>query len=129
MTMLIKHNVIDLCQLEIFFIRRQRGFIRMKMYIGGKWVDSMSEETLSVNNPATGKKIGEVPKGTREDVNAAVDAARDADENQRRRPRLMSLEGSGWNDVGQHVHGDPSRSALRRREAERSRLRTGPRRS
>ncbi len=50
----------------------------MKMFIGGKWVDSASEETFSVNNPATGKKIDKAPKGTREDVRNAVDAAKDA---------------------------------------------------
>jgi succinate-semialdehyde dehydrogenase/glutarate-semialdehyde dehydrogenase len=50
----------------------------MKMLIGGKWVDSVSEEVYSVINPATGEKIEEVPKGTREDVKKAVDAAKDA---------------------------------------------------
>jgi succinate-semialdehyde dehydrogenase/glutarate-semialdehyde dehydrogenase len=50
----------------------------MKMLIGGKWVDSVSEDVFSVFNPATGEKIDEVPKGTREDVKKAVDAAKDA---------------------------------------------------
>jgi betaine-aldehyde dehydrogenase len=50
----------------------------MKMFVGGNWVDSVSEEVFSVNNPATDKKIDEVPKGTREDVRKAVDAAKDA---------------------------------------------------
>ncbi len=49
-----------------------------KMYIGGKWVDSESEETISVLNPATEKIMGSVPKGTRKDVNEAIDAARTA---------------------------------------------------
>jgi succinate-semialdehyde dehydrogenase/glutarate-semialdehyde dehydrogenase len=48
------------------------------MFIGGKWVDSVSEEGFPVINPATGEKIDEVPKGTREDVKKAVDAAKDA---------------------------------------------------
>jgi succinate-semialdehyde dehydrogenase/glutarate-semialdehyde dehydrogenase len=50
----------------------------MKMLIDGKWVNSVSEELFPVFNPATGEEIDEVPKGTREDVKKAVDAAKDA---------------------------------------------------
>jgi acyl-CoA reductase-like NAD-dependent aldehyde dehydrogenase len=50
----------------------------MKMLIDGKWVNSVSEEVYSVINPATGEKVDEVPKGTREDVKKAVDAAKEA---------------------------------------------------
>ena len=49
-----------------------------KMYIGGKWVDASDKETLDVYCPATGEKISEIPNGTQEDVNRAVDVAWEA---------------------------------------------------
>jgi 1-pyrroline dehydrogenase len=48
------------------------------MYIGGKWVPGSGRDYREIVNPATGKVIAEVPKGTEEDVNVAVRAARDA---------------------------------------------------
>jgi betaine-aldehyde dehydrogenase len=48
------------------------------MYVEGKWVDSESLETFAVVNPATEEIIGSVPKGTKNDVSEAVDAARTA---------------------------------------------------
>jgi betaine-aldehyde dehydrogenase len=48
------------------------------MYVGGKWVDSGSGETFGVVNPATERLLGNVPKGSRDDVSAAIDAARAA---------------------------------------------------
>ncbi len=47
----------------------------MKMFIENKWVDSHTGETFDVFNPATGEKIDSVPKGDRQDVRRAVDAA------------------------------------------------------
>ena len=51
---------------------------KYKLYIGGKWVDSASKETLDVINPANGQVIAKVPKGTKMDVDRAVKAARKA---------------------------------------------------
>jgi 1-pyrroline dehydrogenase len=51
---------------------------RREMYIGGKWGPGSGHEYQQVVNPATGKVIAEVPKGTEEDVNVAVAAARSA---------------------------------------------------
>jgi betaine-aldehyde dehydrogenase len=48
------------------------------MYVGGKWVDSESGETFDVINPATERLLASVPKGSRGDVSAAIDAARAA---------------------------------------------------
>jgi 1-pyrroline dehydrogenase len=48
------------------------------MYIGGKWGPGTGHDYQQVVNPATGKVIAEVPKGTEEDVNVAVAAARSA---------------------------------------------------
>jgi succinate-semialdehyde dehydrogenase/glutarate-semialdehyde dehydrogenase len=47
----------------------------MKMLIDGKFTDSVSGETFDVLNPATGTVIEAVPKGTAQDIVAAVDAA------------------------------------------------------
>ena len=48
---------------------------QQKQFIGGEFVDSASGETMEVLNPATGEVIAEVPRGTAEDVERAVDAA------------------------------------------------------
>jgi acyl-CoA reductase-like NAD-dependent aldehyde dehydrogenase len=46
-----------------------------RMLIDGAWVDSMSGELLSVENPAKRCPIAEVPRGDTADVNGAVEAA------------------------------------------------------
>ncbi|MFS8533284.1 aldehyde dehydrogenase family protein, partial [Sphaerobacter thermophilus] len=51
---------------------------QFKNFIGGKWVDSRSGEEFERTNPATGELIGTFPKSTEEDVQAAVEAAREA---------------------------------------------------
>ena len=49
-----------------------------EMFIGGEWQEGAGRETQAVLNPATGEIIAEVPKGTEEDVDRAVAAARKA---------------------------------------------------
>ena len=49
-----------------------------QMFIGGEWVDGGGEESQPILNPATGEVIAEVPKGTEQDVDRAVAAARKA---------------------------------------------------
>src|SRR6202048_3499662 len=51
---------------------------RRQMFIGGKWVDGSGSESQQIINPATGEVIAEVPKGTQEDVDRVVTAARKA---------------------------------------------------
>lgn len=51
---------------------------RYQMYIDGQWVDSVSGETFVSYNPATGEPWCTVTKGTEEDVDRAVRAARKA---------------------------------------------------
>lgn len=48
------------------------------MYIDGEWVESSSEETSSVINPATEEVIAYVPKATREDTKRALEIAQKA---------------------------------------------------
>ncbi|HEU4401427.1 MAG TPA: gamma-aminobutyraldehyde dehydrogenase [Candidatus Polarisedimenticolia bacterium] len=50
----------------------------LKMIIDGKEVESVSGQRLQVINPANEKTVGSVPKGTAEDVDRAVKAARKA---------------------------------------------------
>ncbi len=51
---------------------------RHDMFIGGEWTPSSGGHVQDVVNPATGKVIAHVPKGTEEDVERAVAAARKA---------------------------------------------------
>src|SRR5690625_2326594 len=47
----------------------------IKNFIGGKWVESDSDKTESVYNPATGKVIAEVPISNEADLNDAIATA------------------------------------------------------
>jgi acyl-CoA reductase-like NAD-dependent aldehyde dehydrogenase len=47
------------------------------MYIDGAWTEGRATEAVTVNSPATGETLGEVPVATRADVDAAVQAARE----------------------------------------------------
>ena len=49
-----------------------------QVLIGGTFTDSVSGATMDVINPATGEKIAQVPSCTAEDVDNAVQAAKDA---------------------------------------------------
>lgn len=49
-----------------------------KLWIDGKWADSKGGGKISVENPATGKKIAEVLDASAEDVNYAVETAKTA---------------------------------------------------
>jgi phenylacetaldehyde dehydrogenase len=62
---------------------RVTGFIarRHKMLINGRWVDSASGKTFPTYNPATGEVLAQIAEGDREDINRAVQAARNAFEN------------------------------------------------
>ena len=51
---------------------------RMRMMVCGRWSDSLSGEVIDVVNPANGQVIGSVPRGTSEDIDVAVAAARAA---------------------------------------------------
>jgi succinate-semialdehyde dehydrogenase/glutarate-semialdehyde dehydrogenase len=52
--------------------------IREKMLIGGNWVDAGDREVLEVVNPATEEVFAVCPKATRDDVEAAINAANEA---------------------------------------------------
>src|SRR5438876_4792 len=48
------------------------------LFIGGKWLDSVSRKTFATINPATGETICQVAEGDKADVDLAVKAARQA---------------------------------------------------
>jgi malonate-semialdehyde dehydrogenase (acetylating) / methylmalonate-semialdehyde dehydrogenase len=50
----------------------------LKNYINGEWVESKSKQMLDVVNPATQKHLARVPMSTKEEVNAAIQAAKEA---------------------------------------------------
>jgi betaine-aldehyde dehydrogenase len=49
-----------------------------KLWIDGEWRESRGGKMRAIENPATGEVIAEVPDGTRQDIDAAVQAARRA---------------------------------------------------
>ena len=71
------------------------------MFIGGKWLDSVSGKTFPTVNPATGETICQVAEGDKADVDLAVKAARKAFE-------------QGYTDV-EHMKKDTDLDALRER--------------
>lgn len=48
---------------------------RYDLYIGGKWVPASDGRTFVTTNPATGERLAECAEATKEDVDAAVQAA------------------------------------------------------
>jgi vanillin dehydrogenase len=57
---------------------RQVGMEQSKMLIGGEWVESVSGETFSDFNPATGEIFAQVPKGNEKDADRALQSAFEA---------------------------------------------------
>ena len=51
---------------------------KYQSYIDGKWIDSSTGKTIKVDNPATEEIIGEVACATKEDVDMAVEAAKNS---------------------------------------------------
>ncbi len=48
---------------------------RQQCFIDGQWVDADSGETIDVTNPATGEKLGTVPKAGAAETRRAIEAA------------------------------------------------------
>src|SRR5437870_13839574 len=58
------------------------------LYIAGKSVPAASKETAEILDPATNRPMARVAEGTRDDVNAAVEAAR------------VAYESPEWRELG-----------------------------
>ncbi|MFB7639676.1 NAD-dependent succinate-semialdehyde dehydrogenase [Peribacillus butanolivorans] len=52
--------------------------VENKLYIGGEWINAISNKTFEVLNPATGELIREIAYGVAEDAKSATDAATEA---------------------------------------------------
>ena len=48
---------------------------RYDLYINGTWVPASDGRVFTTTNPATGEKLAECAEATKEDVDAAVQAA------------------------------------------------------
>ncbi|CAH0297470.1 CoA-acylating methylmalonate-semialdehyde dehydrogenase [Peribacillus sp. Bi134] len=84
----------------------------LKNYIGGQWVESASEQIEEVPNPATGEIIARIPISTREELNQAVLAAKEAFKKWRkvavpRRARILfryqQLLVENWEDLAKII--------------------------
>jgi malonate-semialdehyde dehydrogenase (acetylating)/methylmalonate-semialdehyde dehydrogenase len=64
----------------------------LKNYIGGRWVESASQATIDVENPATGQVIVKVPAGSADDVEAAVKAAAAVADQWRNTPAVQRIQ-------------------------------------
>ena len=55
-----------------------KKLFRTQGYINGQWVDSLGSETIEVINPSDESVIGSISAGTKEDIDLAVAAAKNA---------------------------------------------------
>lgn len=60
-----------------------------QMFINGEFVTNRSGKMIAVINPATETMISEVPEGTREDINDAVEAAEQAQKSWAKLPAIV----------------------------------------
>ena len=51
---------------------------RSEIYVDGNWISSSGSESIDVINPSTEEVIGSTPAGTKEDVDLAIKAAKEA---------------------------------------------------
>ncbi|MFC1876667.1 aldehyde dehydrogenase family protein [Thermodesulfobacteriota bacterium] len=63
-----------------------------KLFINGKWINSNNTDIIKIINPATESPCASVPRGNREDVNAAVLSARQAFDNWAHTPTQKRAE-------------------------------------
>lgn len=56
-------------------LQKTSHFMRQANLINGEWVQADSGQTIDVNNPATGLKIGTVPKAGKAETRRAIEAA------------------------------------------------------
>jgi succinate-semialdehyde dehydrogenase/glutarate-semialdehyde dehydrogenase len=54
---------------------KDASLLKQKCYVDGEWHDADSKETIDVTNPATGAKLGTIPKMGAAETRRAIDAA------------------------------------------------------
>jgi malonate-semialdehyde dehydrogenase (acetylating)/methylmalonate-semialdehyde dehydrogenase len=66
--------------------------MKLKNYINGEWIDSVSDRFEEVINPASQEVLGHVPSGSREDVHQTIRAAAEAFKGWRRTPVAQRIQ-------------------------------------
>ena len=59
-------------------ILKDPSLLRMQNYVGNAWIDADSGATITVTNPATGERLGTVPRCGAAETRRAIDAAQAA---------------------------------------------------
>ncbi len=54
---------------------KDSGLFRQQCFVAGQWIDADSKETIDVTNPATGAKLGTIPKMGAAETRRAIEAA------------------------------------------------------
>ena len=79
---------------------RDSDLFRQQAYIGGRWCDADSGESLKVNNPATGEILGTVPLMVANETHRAIEGAKDAFIDWSRKPaKERSILLRRWHDL------------------------------
>jgi succinate-semialdehyde dehydrogenase / glutarate-semialdehyde dehydrogenase len=82
------------------FSLQDPDLFRQQAYIGGRWCDADGGATLKVNNPATGEILGTVPMMTANETRRAIEAAKAAFIDWRRKPaKERSVLLRRWHDL------------------------------
>src|SRR5271169_338253 len=82
------------------FSLQDPDLFRRQAYIGGRWCDADNGATLEVNNPATGEILGTVPLMGTAETRRAIDAAKNAWVDWRRKPaKDRSVLLRKWHDL------------------------------
>src|ERR1700724_1424703 len=82
------------------FSLQDADLMRHQAYIGGRWCDADNGATFDVTNPATGETLGTVPNMGAVETRRAIEAAKNAWTDWRRRPaKERSALLRRWNDL------------------------------
>ena len=50
----------------------------LHLFIGDRRIGALERDTIATTNPATGQVLGQIPRATEEDIDAALNAATEA---------------------------------------------------
>ena len=79
---------------------KNKSLFKEECYIGGKWVKSVNGETIDVDNPATQKTIGKVPKCGKDETRNAIESANLAFQNWKEKTaKDRSIILKKWHDL------------------------------
>ena len=79
---------------------KNKSLFKEECYIGGKWVKSINGETIDVDNPATQKTIGKVPKCGKDETRNAIESANLAFQNWKEKTaKDRSIILKKWHDL------------------------------